>query len=146
MKIQKTLVGVSVAVVLASASLGRATAQSGEGAHGRDQAPCTLKEEPINEDGSLRKPQRLIELEQQHDAAPSDEAVTRELAKELFTLAQFMMYCSKAAPKQKYPLAHCLYRRVLALDKENKEAREAKETIESIYDSLGKPRPSGECP
>jgi hypothetical protein len=146
MRIEKTLVGLSVALILASTGVGRVAAQDRERARERDETPCTLKEEPINDDGSLRKPQRLVDLERQHDAAPRDEAITRELVKELFTLAQYMMYCSKAAPKQKYPLAHCLYARVLALDSENKEAREGKELIESIYDSMEKPRPSGECP
>ena len=146
MKIQETLVVMSAALVFASSGLGRVMAQNGDVARGRDETPCTLKEEPINDDGSLRKPQHLVDLEQQHDAAPTDDAVTAELAKELLSLAHYMMYCSKAPPKQKYPLAHCLYTRVFELDSGNKVARESKEMIESIYDSMGRPRPSGECP
>ena len=75
-----------------------------------------------------------------------DDAVTKELAAELLSLAQYMMYCSRIAPRQKYPLAYCLYSQVLRVDKENKVARESAEMIESIYDQIGRPRPSGECP
>jgi hypothetical protein len=142
----KTLTGVLVVMVLTGYGVRQANAQTSDFERRREAAPCTLELEPINDDGTLRKTTRLVDLESQHGAAPTDAAITRDLVNELFMLADFMMYCSKAVPKLKYPLAHCLYKRVLELDKENKLARESVETIESIYDSMGKPRPSSECP
>jgi hypothetical protein len=110
------------------------------------ESPCSGTEDPVNaEDGTLHKPQKLIDLEQAHDSAPNDSAITTLLAQELFDLAQCAMYNSPASPKYKYPIAYCLYGRVLELDADHEAAREAQAMIEEIYRSLERPLPKCEC-
>lgn len=49
----------------------------------------------------------------------------------------------KAKPMDKYPKALALYRAALQLDPENPEAKANSEMIIGIYESLGRPVPSG---
>ena len=106
---------------------------------------CIERVDPVNEDGSLLKPERLLDLERRHTSAPADDAIAKELRQELFDLAQHMMFCSPADPPRKYPLAYCLYGRVLELDESHKAARDGRAMIESIYKSLRKSPPECDC-
>jgi hypothetical protein len=108
-------------------------------------APCEHAETiAVDADGSIQKPARLVELERRHEQAPDDVGVTKELVAETFALAQYFMYCSPASPKLKYPAAYCLYGRVLELDEEHAQARDAHKIIADIYASLEKELPG--CP
>jgi hypothetical protein len=57
----------------------------------------------------------------------------------------FRMNDDKAGAKVKYRAALDDYRKALALDPENKEAKSSKEMIESIYKSMGRPVPGEEA-
>ena len=112
----------------------------------QENSPCVDREEPFNsDDWSFRKPKGLIDLEAKHDLSPADDEVTQQLKQELFSLAQHMLYCSPAPPNRKYPLAYCLYGRVLELDDDHKTSLDSREMIESIYKSVGKARPECDC-
>jgi tetratricopeptide (TPR) repeat protein len=52
-----------------------------------------------------------------------------------------VMTDGKLTPMEKYPKALDLYRQALELDPANKEAKENKDLIESIYKSMGKAIP-----
>lgn len=113
----------------------------------QESSPCVDREEPLNaDDWSFRKPQRLLDLERKHDGSPDDDEVKQQLTQELFSLAQHLLYCSPAPWNRKYPLAYCLYGRVLELDEHHKASRESREIIESIYKSLDKTMPDCDCP
>lgn len=140
--------------ILAVALVGVAATGFGVETYGQDTGPkmtalkpahCVKRVEPVNDDGSLLKPELLLNLERRYAAAPDDVTVEKELTEVLFDLAQHMMWCSEIEPKRKYPLAYCLYGRVLELDESNKAAQEGREMIESIYKSLGKSRPECDC-
>lgn len=50
-------------------------------------------------------------------------------------------YSDTLPPKEKYPLALDLFREVLAVDPENKEAKGYMDTIVDIYKQMGRPVP-----
>jgi hypothetical protein len=52
------------------------------------------------------------------------------------------MFEANLPSKKKYRPALARYRRVLELDPSNKEAKENKEQIEEIYESMGMPIPN----
>lgn len=73
----------------------------------------------------------------QSKASAEDKAKAAKLAKEGTTV----MTDASKTPKEKYPAALELYRKALALDPDNEEAKSSKAMIESIYKSMGKPVP-----
>src|SRR5262245_37228821 len=85
----------------------RVYAQAPDAASSDSDTPCKHKKKAtLNADGSLHKPDALLDLERQHDAAPLDKVVAEALASELFDLAQYFMYCSPEPPNRKYPMAY----------------------------------------
>lgn len=57
------------------------------------------------------------------------------------TAANYLMFEANLSPKKKYKPALQRYRRVLELDPSNKEAKDNKQQIEDIYQSMGMPIP-----
>jgi hypothetical protein len=136
---------VIILLVLPAMLPSRVYAQAPDAASSDSDTPCKRKKKAtLNADGSLHKPDALLDLERQHDAAPLDKAVAEALARELFDLAQYFMYCSPEPPSRKYPIAYCLYSKVLEIEPDHEQARQSRDTIASIYDSLSKPPPT--CP
>ena len=123
----------------------RVYAQAHDAASSDSDTPCKHKKKATpNADGSLHKPDALLDLERRHDASPLDKGVADALARELFDLAQYFMYCSPEPPNRKYPMAYCLYSKVLEIEPDHEQARQSRDTIASIYESLSKPLPT--CP
>ena len=54
-----------------------------------------------------------------------------------------IMMAPQLAPRTKYPLSLAVFKEVLAIDPENKEATEASQTIVEIYGSMGREVPEG---
>lgn len=69
--------------------------------------------------------------------ADKKECINRQL-----TAANYLMFEANLPSKEKYRPALKRYRRVLELDPSNKEAKENKEQIEEIYESMGMPIPN----
>lgn len=68
--------------------------------------------------------------------ADKKEAITKQL-----TAANYLMFQANLSPKKKYKPALKRYRRVLELEPSNAEAKENKQQIEDIYQSMGMPIP-----
>ena len=127
-----------------SAALALVASTSTEAFQGPDSPCAEAIKVTLDPDGKVEKPARVVDLEKRVERAPADKALARELAGELFGMAEYMMYCSPAPPRQKYPAAYCLYGRVLELDETNEKARDSRKIIVDIYESLGKDVPT--CP
>jgi hypothetical protein len=70
------------------------------------------------------------------------EADKKECINKQLTAANYLMFEANLPSKKKYRPALTRYRRVLELDPSNKEAKENKEQIEEIYESMGMPIPN----
>ncbi len=66
----------------------------------------------------------------------------KDCIKKQLTAANYLMFEANLPSKEKYRPALKRYRRVLELDPSNKEAKENKEQIEEIYESMGMPIPN----
>jgi tetratricopeptide (TPR) repeat protein len=69
--------------------------------------------------------------------ADKKECIQKQLA-----AANYLMFEANLSPKKKYKPALQRYRRVLELDPGNSEAKENKQQIEDIYQSMGMPVPN----
>ncbi len=76
-----------------------------------------------------------------YQAKPKDEKPRKAFVQAATVYARTTMYSSALAPKEKYPVALRVYREVLKADPKNEEAKQAVQTIESIYTSMGRPIP-----
>lgn len=85
--------------------------------------------------------ERVAELQKKYDENPSDTEAKKELVSALMQDANYYMYKSPLPPKEKYPKALALYRRVLKLEPDHRAASESANTIESIYQSMNRPVP-----
>lgn len=70
------------------------------------------------------------------------ESDKKEAIEKQLTAANYLMFEANLPSKKKYRPALKRYRRVLELDPSNKEAKENKEQIEEIYESMGMPIPN----
>lgn len=70
------------------------------------------------------------------------EADKKECINKQLTAANYLMFEANLPSKKKYRPALKRYRRVLELDPSNKEAKDNKEQIEEIYESMGMPIPN----
>jgi hypothetical protein len=70
------------------------------------------------------------------------DADKSECIKKQLTAANYLMFEANLSPKKKYKPALQRYRRVLELDPGNAEAKENKNQIEEIYQSMGMPIPN----
>lgn len=86
-------------------------------------------------------PETMTSLEKEHQAKPADAKVKTELIKAKMEYADLLMYGQEFDRKMKYRVALKQYREVLALDPIHAKALEGKNTIESIYKSMGRPIP-----
>jgi hypothetical protein len=68
--------------------------------------------------------------------ADKKDAIFKQLS-----AANYLMFEANLAPKKKYKPALKRYRRVLELDPANEEAKQNKQQIEDIYQSMGMPIP-----
>lgn len=76
----------------------------------------------------------------QYDKDKSDANKKNVVAKNL-AAGNYMMFDANVPPKEKYRPALKYYRKVLALDPDNKEAEANKTRIEEIYTQMGMPIP-----
>lgn len=70
------------------------------------------------------------------------EADKKECIQKQLAAANYLMFEANLSPKKKYKPALQRYRRVLELDPGNSEAKENKQQIEDIYQSMGMPIPN----
>jgi tetratricopeptide (TPR) repeat protein len=74
--------------------------------------------------------------EKSKSEADKKDAIVKQLG-----AANYLMFEANLSPKKKYKPALKRYRRVLELDPSNKEAKDNKQQIEDIYQSMGMPIP-----
>lgn len=79
--------------------------------------------------------------DEKYENSKSDQDKKECIQKQL-TAANYLMFEANLPSKEKYRPALKRYRRVLELDPSNKEAKENKEQIEEIYESMGMPIPN----
>lgn len=70
------------------------------------------------------------------------ETDKKECIQKQLAAANYLMFEANLSPKKKYKPALQRYRRVLELDPQNAEAKENKQQIEDIYQSMGMPIPN----
>jgi cytochrome c-type biogenesis protein CcmH/NrfG len=83
----------------------------------------------------------ITALETAQNTDSKSPAIKATLVEALLGKADGMMADNALPPRTKYPDALRTYRKVLTLDKENKQAQSNIATIESIYKSMGRPIP-----
>lgn len=76
-----------------------------------------------------------------YSAKKTDVKLKKAYLDATLAFANGVMYTPVYKSTVKYPKALRLYREVLTLDPKNKVATESRDTIESIYRSMGKPIP-----
>ena len=69
------------------------------------------------------------------------DANKKEAVAKILAAGNYMMFEANVPPKEKYRPALKYYRKVLALDPDNKEAEANKTRIEEIYTQMGMPIP-----
>jgi tetratricopeptide (TPR) repeat protein len=107
---------------------------------GKNQTTDTSK----GETGGDKKAEELTkaadDAEAKYQKTKSDadkkECITKQL-----TAANYLMFEANLSPRKKYKPALQRYRRVLELDPSHSEAKENKQQIEDIYQSMGMPIP-----
>ncbi len=92
--------------------------------------------------GSGKYEEAIQMLEASYKSNPSLDSLKPALANAHLQYANFLMYKSDLPPRQKYRKALSEYRRVLAIEPGNVEAKQDKDLIESIYKQMGMPIPS----
>ena len=80
-------------------------------------------------------------LEPAYKANPKDKEVAAALAQAHLKYGDSFMYNESLPPRQKYRPALKQYRQVLQYDKQNKDATQKIQLIESIYKQMGMPIP-----
>ena len=80
-------------------------------------------------------------LEESYKSNPTLDSLKPALANAYLQYGNFLMYKSDLPPQQKYRKALFEYRRVLAVDPSNVEAKQNKDLIEGIYRQMGRPIP-----
>jgi tetratricopeptide (TPR) repeat protein len=116
---------------------------------------CQGEPPAINEEASAQPPKEQVKTETMDLASleasfkqaekafkenPADNAAKEKYIAASNSLA-FVIMGSDEPPNKKYPKALAMYREVLKLDPENREAKKWVEDIEAIYESLGRPVP-----
>ncbi|AEP11124.1 MULTISPECIES: tetratricopeptide repeat protein [Chloracidobacterium] len=105
--------------------------------------------DPVTDENFIKllKPETLALVEKvrkcqkDYDAAPQNAALKRQLVAAKVEYGNALRDLGQAGPRIYYPAALRMYRQVLALDPDNKEALEKKKEIELIYQSMGRPIP-----
>ena len=92
--------------------------------------------------GSGKYEEAIQMLEESYKSNPSLDSLRPALANAHLQYANFLMYKSDLPPRQKYRKALSEYRRVLAIEPGNAEAKQSKDLIESIYKQMGMPVPA----
>ncbi|MFQ3581619.1 MAG: hypothetical protein SNJ67_12190 [Chloracidobacterium sp.] len=85
--------------------------------------------------------EKVRKLQSAYAAAPGNAALKRDLVAAKVEYGNALRDLGQAGPRIYYPAALRMYRQVLALDADNKEATEKKKEIELIYQSMGRPIP-----
>ncbi len=85
--------------------------------------------------------EKVRKCQKDYEAAPQNAALKRQLVAAKVEYGNALRDLGQAGPRIYYPAALRMYRQVLALDADNKEALEKKKEIELIYQSLGRPIP-----
>lgn len=83
----------------------------------------------------------LALLEPAYKKTPNDAALAKAMADAHLKYGDFYLNNGQLPPFQKYPNALRQYRAVLAIDKNNKAAKDNIALIEGIYKSMGRPVP-----
>jgi tetratricopeptide (TPR) repeat protein len=98
---------------------------------------------PVSSDASPAEPAtpEIAALDAKLAQNPEDSAVKEELAEALYQVGFKTMMDDDLAPREKYPEALRIYRRVLELNPDHLLATRDKSTIENIYTSMGRPIP-----
>jgi tetratricopeptide (TPR) repeat protein len=81
------------------------------------------------------------EMEKQLKASPNNPELKTKTAEANFKAGYAMMMAPELAPRVKYRGALKYFRRTLALNPTHKYAAESKQTIEAIYQQMGRPIP-----
>ncbi len=105
--------------------------------------------DPVTDENFIKllKPETLALVEKvrkcqkDYEAAPQNAALKRQLVAAKVEYGNALRDLGQAGPRIYYPAALRMYRQVLALDADNKEALEKKKEIELIYQSMGRPIP-----
>lgn len=85
--------------------------------------------------------EKVRKCQKEYDAAPQDATRKRQLVAAKVEYGNALRDLGQLGPRIYYPAALRMYRQVLALDADNKEALEKKKEIELIYQSMGRPIP-----
>ena len=107
-----------------------------------------LRQNSENQMGDEGGDPKAVELMKEADIADEkyesskSDADKKECIQKQLTAANYLMFEANLPSKEKYRPALKRYRRVLELDPSNKEAKENKEQIEEIYESMGMPIPN----
>ncbi len=114
-------------------------------------AGCSAKKDPkavVQESQSLLGSGKYEEaihlLEEAYKSNPSFDSLKPALANAHLQYGNFLMYKSDLPPRQKYRKALSEYRRVIAIQPDNVEAKQNRDLIESIYHQMGMPVPGDE--
>ncbi|QUV85507.1 hypothetical protein [Chloracidobacterium aggregatum] len=105
--------------------------------------------DPVTDENFIKllKPETMVLVEKvrkcqkDYEAAPQNAALKRQLVAAKVEYGNALRDLGQAGPRIYYPAALRMYRQVLALDADNKEALEKKKEIELIYQSMGRPIP-----
>lgn len=114
-----------------------------------DANPAPKYGDPATDENFLKllKPEtaalaeKVRKLQTSYAAAPQDAALKRQLIAAKVEYGNALRDLGQAGPRIYYPAALRMYRQVLALDADHKEAAEKKKEIELIYQSMGRPIP-----
>jgi tetratricopeptide (TPR) repeat protein len=85
---------------------------------------------------------KLSAAKAEFEKAPEDNAIKAKFVDLSLQLAYDAMMSEELSAREKYPKALALYREVLKVEPENKEASDWKTQIEDIYRSMGRPVPT----
>lgn len=76
-------------------------------------------------------------------ARPRDAKVRQNYVYATVKLGMRTMYSAALTPHEKYTKAYVLFKEALKVDPTNRDAKENKELIESVYRSMGRKPPGG---
>lgn len=97
----------------------------------------TVKGDPKAEEMTKAADDAEAKFQKSKSDYDKKECIQKQLA-----AANYLMFEANLSPKKKYKPALQRYRRVLELDPGNSEAKENKQQIEDIYQSMGMPIPN----